>query len=114
MKPGWFIEKYDEDHYGLKCTEPHDGRGVPEGTRLEWAAVISAMRIGAPFGRKRLAYNTVDGITSPRNTNKGNTPHDERYLIDDPRQMADWLEQRFEVLRDAPESTQSPAPIPQE
>lgn len=106
---GWFIEKYSPDFYGLRCTVPHDSRGVPEGTWAEWQAILGALVLGEECQFKRLAYSPHNGITSPRNTNMGNTGHDERFWVRDPKKVAAWIDEQLKYLSTAPEGTRSPS-----
>ena len=109
----WFIEKYDADYYGLKCTDPHDNRGVPEGTWDEWDNLITSMAHAREFKSetRRLSYTVKDGIAS-KNTNKGNTPHDERFLVNMATGMrvalVFWLREQFSILKDAEIGARSP------
>lgn len=80
MSTEWFMLDYDlggrvladARWYGLKRG---DGvvRGVPEGTRTEWQALIAGLRGRSPDIRvsNRLAWSPEDGVYSPRNTNPG-------------------------------------------
>lgn len=76
----WFMVEYcigDPDlrpngFYGLKAGDGVQ-RGVPEGSRTEWTALIDALRGADPdiYIHKRLAWSSTIGVFSPRNTNLG-------------------------------------------
>ena len=76
----WFMVVYyfgnpdprSDGWYGLKAGDGVQ-RGIPEGSRTEWKALIDALRGTDPdiYIHKRLAWSNTIGIFSPRNTNEG-------------------------------------------